>query len=100
MWAPLTIRRWLALLLGRFRLNIVTCMSVYMEIANAIDPQSALQTGYKKTSSSGYRLDQKKLIAKIDQVLERYGLDKHLLDSSLGAEKAPEAAEHVRCKHV
>jgi hypothetical protein len=75
-------------------------MSVYMEIANAIDPQSALQTGFSRASSSEYRLDQKKLVAKIDQVLERYGLDKHLLDSSVEPETMPEAAGLVRCKHV
>lgn len=75
-------------------------MSVYMEIANAIDPQSAMQIGCSRTSSSGYRLDQKKLVAKIDQVLERYGLDKHLLDSSVETEASLRAAGHVRCKHV
>ena len=75
-------------------------MSVYMEIANAIDPQSELQNACRRTPSSGYRLDQKKLIAKIDQVLERYGLDKHLLDSELAKATTADDAEHVRCKHV
>lgn len=94
------MRRWLALLLGRFRLDIVTCMSVYMEIAKAIDPQSELQNGCKRTASSGYRLNQKKLMAKIDQVLEKYSLDKHLLDSELLAGTTTEDVQHVRCKHV
>lgn len=91
----LTTNRWLALLLGRFRLDIVMCMSVYMEIANAIDPQAGGQST-RRNSFSGYRLDQKKLIAKIDQVLERYGIDKNLLDSSTPADKD----ETVRCKYV
>jgi hypothetical protein len=87
--------RWLALLLGRFRLDIVTCMSVYMEIANAIDPQSTLSSTRRK-SSTGFRLDQKKLMAKIDQVLARYGLDGALLDRELEAK----GEEGPRCKHV
>jgi hypothetical protein len=94
------MRRWLALLLGRFRLDIVTCMSVYMEIAKAIDPHSELQHGCRRTASSGYRLNQKRLMAKIDQVLEKYSLDKHLLDSELAAGTTTEDAQHVRCKHV
>jgi hypothetical protein len=88
------VYRWLALLLGRFRLDIVTCMSVYMEIANAIDPQSTLPNTRRK-SSTRFRLDQKKLMAKIDQVLARYGLDGALLDRKLEAN-----GEGPRCKYV
>ena len=84
--------RWLALLLGRFRLDVMTCMSVYMDIASAIDPQPASQINCKRPIRE-YALNQKKLIAKIEQVLTRYNLDPHLCEQA-------QRADDIRCKHV
>ena len=95
----ITFLRWLALLLGRYRLDIPKCMSVYMEIANVIDPQTTnpeMLSGRTKP----FRLDQKKLIAKIEQVLQRYDLDPYLLDKDIANNDDEENLRTVRCRHT
>ncbi len=71
------VDRWLALLLGRYRLDITQCISVYVEIANAIEPKTSFARSTTKLQSHTH-LDKKKLIAKIDQILEKYELDPYL----------------------
>jgi hypothetical protein len=59
-------------------------------MAAAIDPQ--LNGSSHRIRSKSYKLDQCELIAKIKQVLQRYGLDDEMLDEDV--------ADDVRCKHV
>jgi hypothetical protein len=84
---------WLALLLGRYCLDLTRCMSIYLELAS--DPQ--ITAGRSIFGSIPYTLDQKHLIAKIDSILERNGLSPLLLDDK--AEYVGEGVE-IRCKHA
>ena len=70
---------WLALLLGRYRLDIVKATSVYMEIAEALDPKTTVERAVSKYRTHA-RLDQRKLVAKIEEILQKYDLDELLLD--------------------
>jgi hypothetical protein len=83
---------WLALLLGRYRLDLTQCMTIYLELAS--DPQ--INAG-KSVFGSTTMLDQKRLIAKIDSVLQRYGLSPLLLDD--GVQEREEDTQ-IRCKHA
>jgi hypothetical protein len=91
--------RWLALLLGRYRLDIPKCMSVYMEIANVIDPQTTNPEMLSRRNKP-FRLEQKKLIAKIEQVLKRYDLGPYLLDRDIANNDDEENIRTVRCRHA
>lgn len=68
-------------------------MSIYLELAS--DPQ--LNATRSLFGSKPYALDQKRLISKIDRILERYGLSPSLSDDE--AQKVEEDVE-VRCKHA
>ena len=92
-------RRWLALLLGRYRLSVARCISLYIEIANSIDPKAAGERNHSK-SNQRTRLDQTKLIAKIDQIIERYDLDPHLLERDSEAAQDGEDDNRTRCKYA
>jgi Patatin-like phospholipase len=83
---------WLALLLGRYRLDLTRCMSIYLELAS--DPQ--ITATRPLFGSRHYTLDQKRLIAKIDSILKRYELSPLLLDDEI---QQADGAE-VRCKHA
>jgi hypothetical protein len=65
---------WCALLLGRYRQSIMGCMATYMEIANALTPVE------RKSTATGYLLDQKRLISVVESILKRANLDPYLLD--------------------
>jgi hypothetical protein len=91
--------RWLALLLGRYRLCIPKCVSVYMEIANVIDPQTTNPEMLSRRNKP-FKLDQKKLIAKIEQVLKRYDLDPYLLDKDIANNDDEESLRTVRCRYA
>lgn len=84
---------WLALLLGRYRLDLTRCMSIYIELAS--DPQ--ITAGRPYFGSKPFTLDQKHLIAKIDSILERNSLSSLLLDDK---EQNVEGEPEVRCKHA
>jgi hypothetical protein len=71
--------RWLAMLLGRYRLDIVTAMCVYMDIAEAIEPKRKRERAASKYKFHS-RLDQHKLVAKIEEILEKKNLDPMLFD--------------------
>ena len=90
------VDRWLALLLGRYRLDIAQCKSVYIEIANAIEPKTSFDRTTTKLQSHTH-LDKKKLMAKIDQILERYERDPYLVgkDSTVHDE-----GSKIRCKYA
>ncbi len=84
---------WLALLLGRYRLDLTRCMSIYLELAS--DPQ--ITAGRSFFGSKPYTLDQKHLIAKIESILKRYELSPLLLDDE---EQIVEGGLEIRCKHA
>lgn len=84
---------WLALLLGRYRLDLTRCMSIYIELAS--HPQ--ITAGRPYFGSKPFTLDQKHLIAKIDSILERNGLSSLLLDDE---GQTMEGDSVVRCKHA
>lgn len=85
---------WLALLLGRYRLDLTRCMSIYLELAS--DPQITAARPF--FGSKAYTLDQKRLIAKIDAILERYELSSLLVDND--EPQSQEDAVEVRCKYA
>ena len=91
----LTFSSWLALLLGRYRLDVPSCIAVYMEMATAIDPQMCGPPSRPKRRA--YRLDQSELITKVKQVLRRYGLKEELLEDGVWDDAL---RAKVRCKHV
>lgn len=84
---------WLALLLGRYRLDLTRCMTIYLELAS--DPQ--INAGRSFFGSKPYTLDQRHLIAKIDHILERYELGPLLLDEDV---QNGEGEVEIRCKHA
>ncbi|KAK4942544.1 hypothetical protein LTR10_017673 [Elasticomyces elasticus] len=68
---------WIALLLGRYRLDIATCMAVYMEIARKVD--SDRTTSRWPRRNRAFKLDQERLVSVVEDTLLRYGLDASLL---------------------
>ena len=69
-----------------------------MEIANVIDPQTANPEMLSRRNKP-FKLDQKKLIAKIEQVLKRYDLDPYLLDKDIANDKEG-SLRTVRCRYA
>lgn len=70
---------WLAILLGRYKLKIDDCMSIYIGIAKAIDPAS------KRIPSSRARdkpvvIDEKRLVDKIDRIIDDHCIKPFMLD--------------------
>lgn len=84
---------WLALLLGRYRLDLTRCMTIYLELAG--DPQITAERSF--FGSRPYILDQKRLIARIDHILERFELSPWLLDDEV---QNLEEDVKSRCKHA
>lgn len=81
---------WLAILLGRYRLRIDQCLSIYVKIATAMDPMSP---GQKRPSGTA-ALSQKVLIAKINKIIEEHEIGEYLLSDNLDQEPN---AEFDRC---
>lgn len=84
---------WLAILLGRYRLDLTRCMSIYLELAS--DPQIIAPRPF--FGSKQYTLDQKRLVDKIDEILERYKLGSCLLDDDM--QNMGQTVD-IRCKHA
>lgn len=91
---PDSCPRWIALLLGRYRLDIATCMAVYMEIARDVEiaPDGVNSPKRKRT----FKLDQDRLTVVVEKVLERYDLDPSLLSSN----NEQMMSSSSRCKHA
>ncbi|KAI1609601.1 hypothetical protein EDD37DRAFT_654558 [Exophiala viscosa] len=68
---------WIALLLGRYRLDVATCMAVYMEIARKVD--SDRNTSRWPRRNRAFKLDQDQLVSVVEDTLLRYNLDATLL---------------------
>ncbi|KAK5555249.1 hypothetical protein LTR46_006879 [Exophiala xenobiotica] len=87
---------WIALLLGRYRLDIATCMAVYMEIARKVDSTERTRRWHRRNRS--FKLDQDRLASVIDETLQRYGLDPGLLSERLST---PDSQKSVsRCQYA
>src|SRR2546421_3480541 len=84
------------MLLGRYQLEIVTAMNVYMDLAESIEPKAKRERVASKTKFHS-RLDQNKLVAKIEDILRKKNLDPMLCDSER-EERIKE--EDVRCHYV
>lgn len=83
---------WLALLLGRYRLNLSQAMAIYLELAPQITNKGRAFFGSKP-----YTLDQKRLVSKVDDILKNYGLKPFLLDDDI---PDPAKGSKMRCKHA
>lgn len=72
---------WLAILLGRYKLRIDQCMSIYIDIVKAIDPtrKRASCTHAKGVPAA---IDQARLIQEIDRIIDDYGKDFNMMDPS------------------
>lgn len=79
---------WLAILLGRYRLRIDQCMSIYVTIANAIDPTKQRRDG-SPIPGSPVAISQKMLIDKIDSIIAEHGIGKHLIDDEVNPPADP-----------
>ncbi|ETI29488.1 hypothetical protein G647_01941 [Cladophialophora carrionii CBS 160.54] len=87
---------WIALLLGRYRLDIATCTAIYMELATKVDPDP--DNAYPATRKRLFKLDQDRLIKVVEEVLQRYGLDTALLrGENCSTEGRP---KFNRCKYA
>ncbi|KAL6252478.1 hypothetical protein RBB50_000197 [Rhinocladiella similis] len=71
---------WIALLLGRYRLDIATCMAVYMEIARKIDCAERTSRWHRRNRC--FKLDQDRLVTVIEETLQRYDLDATLVSAT------------------
>ncbi|MCJ1360594.1 MAG: hypothetical protein MMC33_010602 [Icmadophila ericetorum] len=80
---------WLAILLGRFHMDIAACLTEWYNLMEAIQPNS-------KTAGLKYRFfqqcfyDHKQLTDHIEQLTKLYGTGKYMIDDST----------QVRCRHV
>ena len=68
---------WLALLLGRFHMDIATCIQVYVEIVRSVVPKSNKEKCRLRWHNASY--NQERLLKKIGQLTEKYGTGKHML---------------------
>jgi len=71
---------WLALLLGRFHLDIETCMQVYVEIVEFVSPRTTKEKC--RLRWHGANFDQSRLLKKIEQLTQKYDTGKHMLYES------------------
>jgi hypothetical protein len=81
---------WLALLLGRFHLDVPTCLKVYIQIVHAISPVGSWQK-WRLMLANGANFDQSRLIEEIDLLADKYKAGKNMLFQS---------HEGPRCQHA
>lgn len=68
---------WLALLLGRFHLDVATCIQVYVEIVRSVVPKSAKEKYHLRWHNASYNQD--RLLNKIQQLTEKYAIGKDMI---------------------
>lgn len=81
---------WLALLLGRFHLDVPMCIKVYIQIVQAISPVGSWQK-LRLMLANGANFDQSRLIEEIDLLADKYKAGKNMLFQS---------REGPRCQHA
>ena len=70
---------WLALLLGRFRMDTETCMKEWYTLMDCIAPRSLSEGLYRRVLKHSY-FDEGRLVERIKTLAEKYGIDDQLLD--------------------
>jgi len=85
---------WIALLLGRYRLDIATSMAIYMEIARTVDCES--RTAGWQRRNRPFKLDVNRLTAVVEETLRRYDLDPALLREDEATTRPADSSS--RCK--
>jgi patatin-like phospholipase/acyl hydrolase len=68
---------WLALLLGRFHVDIATCIQLYVEIVRSVVPKSSKEKYHLRWHNASY--NQERLLKKIEQLTEKYQTGKYML---------------------
>jgi len=81
---------WLALLLGRFQLDITSCLTEWYNIIDCIAPRSRTEELRMRFFQHCY-FDTDRLVRKIDRLAEIYGTGETLIRND---------TESPRCKHV
>lgn len=81
---------WLALLLGRFQMDIPAALAEWYNLIDCIAPRSKREKLRMRLKQHSY-YDTERLIEQIDQLTEEYETDKHMFFTP---------PEGVRCKHV
>src|SRR6186713_744605 len=70
---------WLALLLGRFRMDTETCMKEWYTLMECIAPRSLSEGVLRRVLKHSY-FHEGRLVKRIKILAEKYGLDDQLLD--------------------
>ena len=81
---------WLALLLGRFHMDVSAALAEWYNLIDCITPRSKAEKLRMRLLQHSY-FDTERLVEQIDQLTEFYETDKHMF--------AP-PSEGIRCKHV
>ncbi|KAJ9611424.1 hypothetical protein H2200_004608 [Cladophialophora chaetospira] len=90
MIAGIGTRGWIALLLGRYRLDIMTATCVYMEIASKVDEMTDPRSARRNRP---FKLDQDRLYTVVGEVFQRYGLDFGLLCNDRTKQEGDQASK-------
>jgi hypothetical protein len=74
---------WLAILLGRFHMDIITCLSEWYKITDRIAPRSKSEELRMRAFHHRY-FDPERLVEQIDSLTRVYGTGKYLFDNRVG----------------
>ncbi|MCJ1360129.1 MAG: hypothetical protein MMC33_010132 [Icmadophila ericetorum] len=85
---------WLAILLGRFHLDIGACLDEWYDMMQVIQPSSRT-AGLKFRFLRHCYYDTDKLTEQIDQLTKIYGTGEDMMDKSVDR-----GADKIRCRHV
>ncbi|KIX92306.1 uncharacterized protein Z520_12052 [Fonsecaea multimorphosa CBS 102226] len=88
---------WIALLLGRYCLDITTCTAFYMEIATKTDINMSQSSSRRNRP---FKLDQDRLMTVVEETLQRYGLDPSLMARKGGTSGLGRRPKGSRCKYA
>ena len=81
---------WLALLLGRFQMDVSAALAEWYHLIDCITPRSKLEELTMRLMQHSY-FDTDRLVEQVDQLTEFYEIDKHMFFNPLPG---------TRCKHV
>ena len=81
---------WLALMLGRFEMDIATCFIEWYNLMQAIMPRSRSENLRRRFSRHSY-YDPKRLVRQVERLTKLYGTGKNLM---------VDVATSSRCRHV
>ena len=76
---------WLAILLGRYRLDLEDCFSVYTRIADAIDPTKDAGSSYQSRGLPAV-IDQQELITAVERAIDEHGIGQCMVDKYVAAD--------------